>query len=69
MLRINEAKSSITNLSKHSIEFLGFKYKLTKQNKKLVGTSHIFDKAIKKIRINTKKALKSLCKNKVSIKR
>ena len=64
MLRINEAKSSITNLSKHSIEFLGFKYKLTKQNKKLVGTSHISDKAIKKIRINTKKALKSLCKNK-----
>lgn len=63
-LKINQDKSSIVNLAKHSINFLGFSYKLVKQVKKYVGVSHISEKALKSIRAKTKKAIKSLYKNK-----
>lgn len=64
MLKVNDSKSSVVNLSKHCINFLGFTYKLEKQRKKYVGTSHISKKAISNIRVKVKKALKCLSKHK-----
>ena len=51
-LDISEEKSKITNLRKQYTEFLGIKMKVRKKGKKYVSTSHMTDKAIKKVTRN-----------------
>jgi group II intron reverse transcriptase/maturase len=65
-LEISAEKSRIVNLRKHYSEFLGFKLKAVKKGKKPNGSlkytveSHMSDKAIKKIKAQSRKMVKSI---------
>ncbi len=65
-LEINDEKSKIVNLKRHSSEFLGFKLKVRIKGKKKNGQpkfvveTHIKDDALKKIHSKSKKIIKKL---------
>lgn len=68
-LPISEEKSKITNLKKHSSEFLGFKLKMERKGytrngkKKFVCQTHICDKAKKRIKKQLKDQIKVIQKS------
>lgn len=59
-LEISEEKSKIVNLRKNYSEFLGFRLKVRKKGKKRVVTSHIGDKALDRIKSDTKELVNEM---------
>ncbi len=67
-LEVSEEKTKITNVKKHSTEFLGFKLKAYLKGKKYIVQSHICEKAKEKIKANIAKRILAIkehttCKN------
>lgn len=61
-LEISEEKSKITNLKKSYTEFLGFRIKIRKKNKKYVSQSHMSKKQIKETIRKLKEQIKVIQK-------
>lgn len=62
-LKVNDNKSDIVNLKKKNLEFLGFRYKLVKENGKYGGRSHMSKGSILKVKKTMRASVKALKKN------
>ena len=58
-LQVSEEKTSVTNLKKHSSEFLGFKFKMRTKGKKQVIKTQMCDKAVESAKNQTQRPNKT----------
>jgi group II intron reverse transcriptase/maturase len=67
-LEISPEKTKVVNLKRRYSEFLGFKMKVHKKGKKVVVTSHICDKALKRMRNELVKQAKRIARPRTKCK-